>query len=208
MAVVSGMTSVQSPCQIRHLQPISPINALVEALTVRRAHSSPALCRGTRMKLHTMGRTLGAHRRPGLMVVAVVLMALGLGMGWFVVQQHTAALQERGKTAEWYVSQYPAENRRWLPESQLATTHQLRSAMAIYEVTQYPHATEATQAQRRPAEALVQRSRAAAERKGWFRFEKALQDGFELMFEDTVHFANKALIADNRILDPERPDRK
>lgn len=80
------------------------------------------------------------------------------------------------------------------------------SRMVMYEVTRFPFADGATDGQRRAAEALRRRSLEAAERNGWFVYEKALLSGYHQMAGDTHHYVNEEYVLDDRLLDPARPE--
>jgi len=77
--------------------------------------------------------------------------------------------------------------------------------MLIYEVTRYPN-MPATQKQREAARDLILRSTLAAERNGWFEYQKAIDDGYELIFGDKTHYAKKEYFLDDRLVDPDRPE--
>jgi uncharacterized membrane protein len=68
------------------------------------------------------------------------------------------------------------------------------------------HGAEATPEQRSWAEDFARRSREAAERNGWFDFEKAKADGFIAQQKAPGHYPNREFLFDDRILDPDRPE--
>jgi uncharacterized membrane protein len=63
-----------------------------------------------------------------------------------------------------------------------------------------------TPAERQWAETFVERSLQSARDHGWFDFEKAQADGFELQWGDREHYFNRSFLFDDRILDPDRPE--
>ena len=95
--------------------------------------------------------------------------------------------------------------RTWLPEEDFSPEPPESHHMVIYEVTQNPY-DEPTPEQREAAERLVEQSIEAARRNGWFRFEQALEDGYEPMVDDRAHYAHREYVTDGRVLDPERPE--
>ncbi len=78
--------------------------------------------------------------------------------------------------------------------------------MLMYEVTQFPFTPKPNAEQQKAADELAAAAQAAAEKNGWFEFDKAMADGFELLYGDSVHYAHPEFITDGRTLDPERPE--
>ena len=108
---------------------------------------------------------------------------------------------------EWYVRKvYQREAGDWFRDLEVDLDERKPSKMEIYEVSQYADGSEPSDAQRRAADDFARQSFASAEKHGWFDFEKALNDGFKLMFGDRVHYANEAFIIDDHLLDPDRPE--
>ncbi len=68
------------------------------------------------------------------------------------------------------------------------------------------HLQPPTDEQRRWADEFVARCWQSARRHGWFDFEKARQDGFELQWGDREHYVNRAFVFDQAVLDPDRPE--
>jgi len=93
----------------------------------------------------------------------------------------------------------------WIPETQVPSQPQETPAMVIWELDQAPELVP-SDAERQAADDLVARSWAAAERHGWFEFERGHADGFRLLHGDKRHYYNEAFIFDDAILDPERPE--
>ena len=106
---------------------------------------------------------------------------------------------------EWHVSEYRGRERSWKPESSFAKPTPDPLRMVIYEVTRYPDMAP-TKEQRESAQDLVQRSARAAERNGWFEYQNAVDDGYELIFGDKTHYAKSEYFLDDRLLDPDRPE--
>ena len=106
---------------------------------------------------------------------------------------------------EWHVSEYRGRQRSWQAESTFEKQPPKPLRMQIYEVTRYPDMTP-TKEQRAAAQDLVLRSGLAAERNGWFEFQNAVDDGYELIFGDKTHYAKKEYFADDRLVDPDRPE--
>ena len=77
--------------------------------------------------------------------------------------------------------------------------------MIIYEVSKFPDQDPSPE-HVRAADELLERARAAVVANGWQDFDKAVADGFELMFEDDNHYVKREFITDGRVLDPERPE--
>ena len=75
----------------------------------------------------------------------------------------------------------------------------------MFEVTQYA-GLEATPDQEKRAADLVTRSLEVAKKRGWFEFEKGIQDGYSLMPTDPLHYVNMEYVLDDRVADPERPE--
>ncbi len=68
------------------------------------------------------------------------------------------------------------------------------------------HMEPPTAEQQQWADDFVARSWESARRHGWFDFEKAKADGFELLWSDREHYQKREFIFDDRILDPDRPE--
>ncbi len=118
----------------------------------------------------------------------------------------TAAKPAEKSEAQWYVSEFMGGvTRHWFPEEQVNFDNPGKSMIA-YEVTAFPERTEPTPEQAQRAQELVRASFDAAQRHGWFNYEKGLADGFELMHSDPLHFAKREYVMDNEILNPEKPE--
>jgi len=68
------------------------------------------------------------------------------------------------------------------------------------------HMEPPTAAQRQWADDFVGRCWESARRHGWFNFETAKADGFELQWSDTEHYVKREFVFDDKILDPDRPE--
>ncbi len=106
---------------------------------------------------------------------------------------------------DWYVSEYNAILPIWIRESDAGIVPQDSPEMVIYEVTRYPDLVP-TPEQAAAAERLRKDSLEAARRNGWLDFDRALADGYELMFGDQAHYVKREFIVDDRVLDPDRPE--
>lgn len=93
----------------------------------------------------------------------------------------------------------------WQPEDESALVPDA-DEMIMYEVTRFPAGTEPTGEQRAASADLVARAHAAAERNGWYEFQKAVEDGYELIFADHQHYVNEEYLLDEHVLDPDRPE--
>ncbi len=105
-----------------------------------------------------------------------------------------------------YVSEFTAIMPDWRPVVEVDLSPPEAQAMVIFEVTRYPDPVEPSAAQIAAAGDLWERARAAVVERGWDDFEQAVADGFELMFGDDNHYANRDHVSDGRVLDPERPE--
>ena len=63
-----------------------------------------------------------------------------------------------------------------------------------------------TQEQRQWADEFVARCWESARRNGWFSFETAKAQGFELQWSDREHYLKREFVFDDKILDPDRPE--
>lgn len=109
--------------------------------------------------------------------------------------------------ARWWVSQFTGDWRSWLPLEDFPPRVQESPHMLIYELTHTsdPYA-QPTPEQKAAADRLVEVSTEAAHRNGWFRYEQAIEDGFELMPRDRAHYGHRSYITDGHVLDPDRPE--
>ena len=93
----------------------------------------------------------------------------------------------------------------WIPERDVPREPQRTPHMVIWELS--AHAGRApTPAEQAAADAFVARAFEAAERHGWFDFERGLADGFHLMHGDRRHYYNERYVFDDVVLDPDRPE--
>lgn len=90
---------------------------------------------------------------------------------------------------------------RWKPEGAKAPTKR-----GTYEVTVFPCDDEWTSKQEQEANELIEKTREAAEKNGWFDYDKAAADGFHPMMGISDHYVHDEFANDGRILDPERPE--
>jgi len=93
----------------------------------------------------------------------------------------------------------------WIPEASVPSEPQESPNMVIWELSSFA-GLPATTAQRSAAEAFRARALEAAERHGWFDFQKGMADGFHLMHGDRRHYFNVEYVFDGVELDPERPE--
>lgn len=89
----------------------------------------------------------------------------------------------------------------WSPESAGTPTRR-----GTYEVTVFPCDDTWTSHQQGEANELIEKTRKAAERHGWFDFDKAVADGFHPMLGISDHWVNDEFANDGRVLDPDRPE--
>ena len=94
----------------------------------------------------------------------------------------------------------------WRPESEVPEAPQEKPRMVIWELTSWPDRAEPALGERRAADELVARSRDAAERHGWFDFQRARADGYRLLHGDKRHYYNEEYLFDDVLLDPSRPE--
>ncbi len=105
-----------------------------------------------------------------------------------------------------YLSEFTAILRDWRPASEVDVSPPEVQDMVIFEVTRFPDQVEPTPEQLVAAGKFWERARAAVKERGWDDFDRAVADGFELMFGDDNHYASREHVADGRVLDPERPE--
>jgi hypothetical protein len=107
---------------------------------------------------------------------------------------------------EFFISEFSGSGKpSWRPESKL-DVKSLKRPMVTIEVTNFPDQAEPTAEQQRAADELVRRTLEAAKEHGWFEFEQAGKDGFQLMHADPIHHGQMDYILDDRVLDPEKPE--
>ena len=95
---------------------------------------------------------------------------------------------------------------QWIAESEVPAEPQETPRMVIWEVSTVGDTREASDAERAAADDLVRRTWEAAEKNGWFEFQRGIQDGYKLLHGDKRHYYNEKFIFDDAILDPERPE--
>ena len=105
-----------------------------------------------------------------------------------------------------WVRRFLPPSDRWLRKSELSAEPQEWPRMVIWEVSSILPGTKPTEGHKQAATDFVERCYAAAERNGWFDFEKGMAGGFEAMPDDNRHFRNEEFVFDDRLLDPERPE--
>ena len=93
----------------------------------------------------------------------------------------------------------------WERESAVPIEAQSSPLMLIWEVTRDPFSAQ-TPEQARSADDLVERSFLAAERNGWFDYERGVAAGYQPIYSDRTHYANREYVLDDVVLDPERPE--
>ena len=94
----------------------------------------------------------------------------------------------------------------WIPEREIPAAAQATPAMVIWEFDSDPTRAAPPVAERAAADELVSRSLAAADRHGWFDFQRGRADGYRLLHGDKRHYYNEEYVFDDAILDPERPE--
>jgi hypothetical protein len=145
--------------------------------------------------------------RPTVFKLIIVTILLSGSGGCSAARGSAGGLQAWDQEREWYVRRVDRDGAvEWTRESDVGTRELRPRWMDIYEVSEYPGESRASDAQRRAADDLVRQSLASAEKHGWYDFEKARGDGFELMFGGTVHYVNETFVTDDRLLDPNRPE--
>jgi hypothetical protein len=105
-----------------------------------------------------------------------------------------------------WAHRYLPRQRGWVRESEIPPPSEAPTSMVIWEQSVYLPDVLPTPEQERAAEELVERCYAAAERHGWYDFDKGAADGFERIKDDGRHFRNTGYMLDDRILDPDRPE--
>lgn len=108
---------------------------------------------------------------------------------------------DEANAGEWHFSRW----KEGKPPKWKIETSQIPERPGIYEVTRYPD-SQPTWEQRRSADELIEQSIEAAQKNGWFDYETGLEDGYRLMTGNKTHYVNDAFLADDRVLDPERPE--
>lgn len=131
---------------------------------------------------------------------------LGSGRALVLAAGLAACSREDPGGGERYLSIFNARQRTWQRESELRVDPAKMPGMMVVEVSLHPPGSTPSEAQRRSADEFLARCARAAQEKGWYDFEKARADGYELVFEDRTHFANRAFLFDDTVLDPERPE--
>ena len=142
--------------------------------------------------------TRRGHRRSGHSVLALIALAL-FGCSAGVETPETPA-------DAWVARRFLPFDPIWRPLAQIPSEKPESPAMVIWEVSEFAPDTEPTREQRLAADDLIARCFDAAVRNGWLDFEKALRDGYIGLFQDRRHYANWEFIADDAVLDPDRPE--
>lgn len=142
-------------------------------------------------------------RRSAIATAPALVLALALPLAGVAAGANEPAPE--APQSAWWVSRLTGEWRSWLPEEQFSPQPQEAPHMVIYEVTQDPYGRPSA-AQEEAARRLIDGSLEAAQRRGWFRFEQAIEDGYEPMVDDRTHYVSRDFVLDGRILDPERPE--
>ena len=121
---------------------------------------------------------------------------------WYMaeVMDHNHGQAQNSEHAE----HMQAAPRKWEPMREI-DPRTMHSGQETYEVTQFPK-EQPTPEQRRRAEELIEKSRASAKRHGWFEYDNAEKDGFNLLPADNIHYVNRAFALDDVQLDPDRPE--
>lgn len=139
-------------------------------------------------------------RSPGYLALLLATTGLALQVGCF-----SDAGAPPAESSRW-ARRFVPYDETWRPLDQVPSAPQDSPKMVIWEVSGLQPGTEPSAQQRRAAEDLVRRAEQTARARGWYDFQKGLEDGFKLLFADRRHYANEAFIMDDHILDPERPE--
>jgi len=129
----------------------------------------------------------------------LALMLLGLS-SW------ACSLEPMPSEPERFTRRVLPASEKWIPESSMPKGFQKKPGMTIWESTRFPPDSEPTAEQRAAARDLIERCERAVEANGWESFEKATEDGFQLLAGDRRHYFRPDYILDDRILDPEHPE--
>jgi hypothetical protein len=141
--------------------------------------------------------------RLSAMLLLSSLLLLALPATGAPADERKAAMDEG---TEFYVSEFAGSGERsWRPESKL-DVKSLKRPMVTLEVTRLPDQAKPTPEQQHAADELARRTLKAAKEQGWFEFEQAGKDGFQLIHADPIHHGKMDYILDDRVLDPERPE--
>jgi hypothetical protein len=90
----------------------------------------------------------------------------------------------------------------WIPESEVPEKSAYQTIWEFSETLDEPGPAE-----RKAAKDWLERCYEAAQRNGWYDFEKGIAGGWEsLMPTDPYHYRNREYMLDGVILDPERPE--
>ncbi len=141
-------------------------------------------------------------KRLTLAAMATVLWSLGCSDAPAPNRAQAPSTQAEARWARRFFPFDPS----WRPASEVPTVPQKSPGMVVWEVSRFPEGEAATAAQRESAADFEKRCFEAAVRNGWFDFQKALADGYQIMFGDPVHYANWEFVRDGRVLDPDRPE--
>ena len=90
-------------------------------------------------------------------------------------------------------------------EEQIRPGPPLRGQQLMFEANSFT-GLEPTADQRKAADDIVAACQASAVKHGWADFDKAVADGYELLFSDTVHYVNAEYVFDDAMLDCDRPE--
>ena len=131
-----------------------------------------------------------------------------------------ASCQERTTPADdelppRYARRFLPRDSVWIPAREIPSAPQSEPDMVIWELDESPNSPDSpnsngepgsSAAERAAADALVAASWAAAERHGWFDFQRGRSDGYRLLHGDKRHYYNEEYIFDDVVLDPDRPE--
>jgi hypothetical protein len=101
-------------------------------------------------------------------------------------------------------NKFDAERDGWVLESEAENGRETSPGMVIWEVSEFPPASEPSLEQGRAAEEFVERCYAAAQRHGWNDYDTGVADGFVRV--DRHHYRNDRFMLDPYVLDPDRPE--
>jgi hypothetical protein len=105
---------------------------------------------------------------------------------------------------ERYARRFLPFDPQWIPESQVPVEPQKSPMMVIWEF----NATleDPKPEQQKAASDWIERCYESAQRHGWIDIHRGFADGYERLPMDPRHYPNHDYLADDRVLDPDRPE--
>jgi hypothetical protein len=124
-----------------------------------------------------------------------------------------SAAAEQPEPADRWARRFLPFDPEWRRESEIPSAPQRYPRMVMWEVSSYPPGATPSPEQKRAADDLVARCRAAAAAHGWRDYEKGIADGFHpprgsdgSVNPHDHHHRNHAYLLDDRVLDCDRPE--